>query len=407
MSRFKVGSILLLAMLLNTVYGAEAPSWPTFHGVKQDSICLEKGLLKSWPEGGPSLLWKYESCGKGYASVTIADGMIFTAGDVSGKNTVIALDLKGKEIWKQATGKAWKADYPGTRGTPTYNEGMIYHLSGAGMLAALNSKTGKIVWSVDLVKEYGGVAGGWGLSESILIDGNNLLCMPGGSRALFLALDKKTGKKVWATTGLEDNPSYCTPTIAEIAGTRQILTMSAKYALGINAKTGKLIWKYYYETGCDVHATTPLYKDGAIFLTSNYGRDSKLLKLSKDGTSVKETWASNDMQNHHGGVLLLDGYIYGSGANVWSCINFTTGKTAWKENEGKGSLLYADGKLYLLNESGKVALIEASPKAYTEISTFNLPEGINDSAWAHPVICGGVLYLRHANALYAYDVKGK
>ena len=113
------------------------------------------------------------------------------------------------------------------------------------------------------------------------------------------------------------------------------------------------------------------------------------------------------MQNHHGGVLLLDGYIYGSGANVWSCINFTTGKTAWKENEGKGSLLYADGKLYLLNESGKVALIEASPKAYTEISTFNLPEGINDSAWAHPVICGGVLYLRHANALYAYDVKGK
>src|SRR3989339_1377174 len=148
MRSFKVVSAVLLVMLLSTIYGADAPSWPTFHGLKQDSICPEKGLLKSWPDGGPSMLWKYESCGKGYASVSIADGMIFTAGDISGKNTVIALDLKGKEIWKQATGKAWKADYPGTRGTPTYNEGMIYHLSGAGMLAAMNSKTGKIVWSL-------------------------------------------------------------------------------------------------------------------------------------------------------------------------------------------------------------------------------------------------------------------
>ncbi|OGF47913.1 MAG: hypothetical protein A2452_09435 [Candidatus Firestonebacteria bacterium RIFOXYC2_FULL_39_67] len=399
--------VLLISVFFNALSYAETPSWPTFQGVNQKSICPETGLLKSWPNGGLELLWKFEDCGKGYASVTISDGMIFTAGDISGENTVMALDMEGKLLWKQATGKAWKADYPGTRGTPTYDDGMTYHLSGAGMLAALNAKTGKPVWSLDLVKECGGTIGSWGLAESLLIDGNNILCMPGGKEAIVLALDKKTGKKKWATTGLEDTPSYCTPTIVKVGAVRQLLTMSAKYALGINADTGKLIWKFFYETGCDVHATTPLYKNGSIFITSNYGKDSKLLKLSKDGTSVKEVWSTHAMENHHGGVVLIDGYIYGAGANVWSCINFENGKTSWKVREGKGSILYADKMLYLLNESGKLVLIEATPKAYKEISSFELPKASKDTFWAHPVICDGKLYIRHANMLYTYDVKGK
>lgn len=385
------------------------PSWPRFHGPKGDNLSTETGLLKQWPKDGPTLQWTVKGLGEGFATVALAGGRIYTAGDKDEKTLITALDMDGKVQWQVDNGAVWSGDKPGTRGTPTTDGDRLYHESALGDLTCYNAKSGQRIWSVNILKEFDGENIQWGLAESVLIDGDRVICCPGGNKASVAALDKMTGKTVWKTESTGVKTSYASPTLAECQGLRMILTMNSEAILGANADTGQVLFTYPHKTAYDVNATSPIYHDGHIYITSGYGSGSALLKLSVNGqkASVEEVWKSKYLDNHHGGVILLDGYLYGAASsNPWLCLEWKTGARKYSERGvGKGSLTYADGMLYTLSENRVMGLVEATPDRHKVISKFSIPSGGDGPSWAHPVVCGGRLYARHGDQLFAYDLR--
>ncbi len=394
----------------------------------------ETGLLKSWPEAGPKLLWKVDTLGNtefpGYSGVTVAEGRIFTTANVkSGDNDkeahsfVIALDAaSGKLLWQYDNGPGWTGHYPGDRSTPTVDGSVdgsangsarVYALSSQGRLACLESATGKEIWARNIREEYNVKLPTWSYAESPVIDGEKLICWPGSKDAAVLALDKMTGKTIWATPGTDHLAAYATTAIFEQAGLRIYANMNQKGLVGVNAKTGEPLFFYEHLTDYDVNATMPVYHDGHILISSGYGTTgTQLLKLtvSGDKASVEQVWQEKKLDNQHGGLVVFDGYVYGSankykGGN-WLCLKWEDGSIAWDERGVRqGSVSYADGMLYCMSEKdGTVALVKATPEKYEEAGRFALPEEGAGLYWAHPVICGGKLYLRHAKFLYCYDV---
>ncbi|MBN2711650.1 MAG: PQQ-like beta-propeller repeat protein [Planctomycetes bacterium] len=389
-----------------------ADDWPQFRGNNRDGHSSETGLAKKWPDSGPEMKWSFEGLGKGYASVAIAGKHVYTTGmdDKTKMGYVFCLDLSGKEVWKKSYGPEWSGGYPGSRCTPTIDGDYLYLMSGQGKAVCLKTKDGAKVWEVDTLKQFGGSNISWGISESLLIDGNKLICTPGGKDASVVALDKKTGKTIWTSKGLSESSGYCSPIMVKHGGKDMIITLTAKSIVGIEAKDGKVLWKYSYSTAYDVHAVSPVYDNGYIFASSGYGTGSVCLKLNDKGTSVEEVWKSSQLDVHHGGVLLLDGNVYGTGhKNIkgWACIDMKTGKVKWENNGvGKGSIAYADGMLYCYGKNGKFGLVKASDKGGEPVSVFKISKGSGEH-WAHPAISDGVLYVRHGDALMAFDIKGK
>ena len=392
---------------------AAGPYWPCFHGPKGDNISTEKGLLAQWPEQGPALLWTAPGIGAGYSGVSIADGLIYTSGNIDEKTVVAALDLDGKPRWQREVGPGWTKSYPGTRSTPTYDAGRIYYESPLGDVVCLEAKTGEKLWGVNILEEFGANNIQWALAESVLIDGDRAICCPGGPKTAVVALDKKTGQTVWQSpSAAGDAAGYATATLAEYQGLRIILTMTAKALIGVNADTGDLLFRVEHITKYDVNATKPVYHDGSVFISSGYGSGSALVKINVDGgkATAETLWESKDLDNHHGGVILWDGYLYGSchdfnGAK-WVCLDWKTGEMKYAEKGvGKGSVTCADGLLYTMSENREVGLVRPDPAGHEVLSRFELPEGGEGPTWAHPVVCGGRLYLRHGDFLYAYDVR--
>jgi len=389
------------------------PFWPRFHGPKGDNLSPETGLLKKWPEGGPKLLWTAKGLGHGFSSVTLANGLIYTSGNKDGKTTITAMDLDGKTQWQVDNGAAWTGDSPGTRGTPTIDGDRVYDESPLGELSCYSAKTGQKAWNVNILKEFEGQNITWALSESLLVDGDRVVCCPGGRKASVVALDKMTGKPVWTAKPTGVKTSYATPVVAECQGLRMILTMNSKAFLAVHADTGDLLVTFPHETLYEVNATSPICRhEGHVFITSGYGSGSALLMLKVDGqkASVEQVWESKEIDNHHGGVILLDGYLYGaahqSNHSAWVCLEWSTGTKMYAEHGvGKGSLTYADGMLYTLSEHRDMGLVEATPKGHKVISKFKVPSGGDGPSWAHPVVCGGRLYVRHSDQLFAYDVR--
>lgn len=391
-----------------------APFWPVFHGPKNDNISPDTGLLKEWPKDGPKLIWTAKNLGEGYASVTTADGLIYTAGNADGKTFVIALDLTGKEVWRVSVGDAYKGSYPGVRSTPTLDGQLLYYETPLGDLVCLESKTGKQVWSMNILKDFEAKQIQWALAESPLVDGDRLICCPIGRKASVVALDKKTGKVVWLGKAVDGNAGYATPLIMAQQGLRMVLTMTSNALIGVNADNGELLFSYTHETKYEVNATTPIYRDGQIFITSGYGSGSEMLKLTVDGkkAKVEKLWSNKDLDNHHGGLVLLDGTIYGASQDgargKWVAVDWKSGRTAYAEKGvGKGSLTCAEGMLYTMNEKRKLGLVPATPKEHKVVSQFDLPSGGQGASWAHPVVIGGRLYVRYDQFLYVYDVRGK
>ena len=381
--------------------------WPQFRGPNRDGLSTETGLLKKWPQNGPKLLWTARGCGQGYASVAVADGLIYTTGNFGGTAKIVAFGLDGSQQWTADSGKAWTGSYPGSRGTPAVDGGMVYAASGKGDVTCVDAKSGRKIWSHNIISKFGGRNIGWGLSESPLIDGDNLIVCPGG-RTAVVALNKRSGSTVWTCTGVNENPGYASPIVVEYGGLRQIVTMTGKSAIGVDAKSGKLLWKRAHITKYDGNIPTPVYDNGHIFIDSGYGKGGALLKLSVSGSraSVREVWQT-PMDNHHGGVILVDGYLYGtSSRGQWQCLDFRTGRQMHAERGvGKGSVTYADGMLYCLSEGSTMGLAKATPDGHRVISQFRLPRGGGGKSWAHPVVAGGRLYVRHADALFAFDIK--
>ena len=389
-----------------------APYWPRFHGPNMDNISPDTDLLKKWPEGGPGRFWTSKGIGHGFGCPSIAAGLIFTSGNVKDKTVVTAMDLNGQIQWQVPAGEAWTGGHPSARGTPTINGDRLYHESPLGQVVCLDTKTGKEIWSVNILKEFDAKNITWALAESVLIDGDWVICCPGGEKASVVALDKKTGKTVWAAKSTGALTSYTTPVLIQYCGLRIMLTMNQKALIGVNADNGELLFQHPHETQHDVHATTPIFHDGQIFITSGYGSGSEMVKLIVDDrkASVELVWQSKELDNHHGGMVLIDDYLYGAAhqrnGGRWICLAWNDGAKKYAEKGvGKGSLTYTDGMLYCWSEKGQVGLVPATPEKHEPVSEFTVAEGGDGPTWAHPVVCDGRLYLRHGSVLHAYDIR--
>ena len=388
------------------------PTWPAFHGADRLNISAEKGLMKQWPEGGPKLLWTYDACGRGYSGVAIADGMIFTAGDFPEAEKVMALDMNGRLIWSTPNGKPWTRSCPGSRTTPTYDEGHVYQMTPLGRLASFEARTGKPVWAVDLAERFETRYGIWGLGENVLVDGNMALCMPGGPKGRIVALDKRSGETIWANTEIKDIAAYCSPVIVTHDGVRQMLTMTQRTVLGIEVATGKLAWSAPFIPRSPQNALTPLYHDGHVFVACGHSSGGSLMKIDQPAKTATTVWHREDLDNCHGGALLIDGKLFGCGCRMGGrhvyCVDFMTGKTLKMDKSlGKVGMTMADGMIYCIGHRGQVSLLKITPEGFDIVSQFNLPRKSTNHYLAHPVVCGGRLYLRGDQKLYVYDVRAE
>ncbi len=385
--------------------------WPTFHGSRRDNISHETGLLTQWPADGPTMIWAAEGIGEGYATVSIANGAVYTSGNLDDQTVVTSLALNGSIRWQAPIGRAWTDSHEGSRATPTIDGDRLYCSSPHGELVCLRTEDGQPVWQVDILERFGGSNIQWGLAESPLIDGDLVICTPGGSQGRVAALDKLSGKTVWATGSGTGTAGYASAVAAEIHDTRAILTMSGKALLAVDAQDGRLLFEFPLETDYDVHATTPICIDNHVFISAGYGSGSVMLEIQRDGDAFRaaEKWRSSELDNHHGGVVLWERHLYGAAHKAnrgrWICLQWETGKLCYAEKGvGKGSVLCVGGMLYTLSEKSRMGLVQATPRDHTLISQFEVPKGGDGPTWAHPVVCGGCLYLRHGDRLYCYNI---
>lgn len=412
---FGAATALLIAALVHTpqLPGSEvgsSGSWPEFHGPGRTNISPEKGLLERWPEGGPPLVWKYSQCGKGYSGVAIAQGMIFTAGDFGDVEMLLALDLDGKLLWKSSNGEAWRRASPGSRTTPTYDDGTLYHMNPTGRLAAYDARSGKPLWAVELKSEFDAKYGIWALAENVIVDGGKVLCMPGGPRGRVVALDKRTGKTIWANAEIEHSAAYCSPVIVTHRGVRQLITMTQKSVVGVNVETGRLVWSAPFVPRSPQNALTPVFQDGYVFVACGHSSGGTLMEIEPDSRTASTVWHRTDLDNCHGGAVLVDGKLFGSGCRQggksFYCVDFLTGKTIKLDRTlGKVGITCADERIYCLNHQGTMSLLAVTPDGFDIVSQFDLKKKPANSYLAHPVVCGGRLYLRCDQDLFAYDIR--
>jgi outer membrane protein assembly factor BamB len=391
-----------------------AGNWPQWRGADRTDISRETGLLKQWPEGGPKRLWLYKDAGLGFAGFSVVGQMLYTMGARNDTEMLIALDVKdGSEKWTAPIGPMLTNDWGyGPRGTPTVNGDFIYALSGKGELVCAKAADGSIVWKASM-KELGGGIPGWGYTESPLVDGDKVLCTPGGKQGAIAALDKHTGKVIWQSKDFTEGAQYSSIVPADINGKHQYIQLTMHKLVGVDAETGNVLWTSDWP-GKTAVIPTPIVKDNFVYITSGYGAGCKLVQIGSDSKAT-DVYESKLMENHHGGVVLVGDYLYGySNKSGWVCQEFKTGKEVWanKKGLGKGCLTCADGMLYLMGEAdGQVVLIEASPEGWKEHGRFSLqaqttlrrPKG---KIWTHPVIADGKMYLRDQELISCYDVRG-
>ncbi len=399
---------------LAAIAADENPSdWPQWRGPNRTGISREQGLLKSWPKPGPSLAWKATGVGGGYSTPSVAAGRVFGMGYRGDNEIVWALDAKsGKELWATRIAKANRGvGYgEGSRSSPTVDGKQLYVLGVSGDLVCLDTTDGKEVWHRNLVGDFGGNIPGWGYSESPLVDGDQVIATPGGRNATLLALAKKTGEVSWKSQVPQgDSAHYSSAIAAEVSGWRQYIQFMQGGVVGVAAKDGTFLWRYDRPANGTANCSTPICADNHVFAASGYGTGGGLVKLTNRGdvVSANEVYFTNQMKNHHGGMILFGEHLYGFDEAVLTCMRFTTGKVVWENRSvGKGSIVLADGHLYARSEGGPVALIEATPNGYVEKGRFNQPNRSGQNAWPHPVVAGGRLYLRDQDLLLCYDVKG-
>lgn len=403
--------LLILAFAASTLQAAD---WPQWRGPNRDDISPDSSILHPWPEKGPAQKWVYKEGGMGYAGFSIAGGNLFTMGASSDGENVLCLDAEtGTKKWStQLDNRVYPNNWgDGPRSTPTVDGEMLYSLSANGILGCLQAADGKVVWKKDLVADLGGKLQSWGFTESVLVDGDHVICTPGGGKGTMAALNKKTGEVVWRSTGIQAEAQYSSPILINHEGKKQVVQLLSRKVIGVDPANGELLWQANFPGRVAV-IPTPIYSNGHLYVTAGYGIGCQLLKLG--GKTPEVVYENNYMENHHGGVILVDGKLYGhSDKEGWICQDFMTGEIIWKDKSlGKGAVGYAAGHLVCLEEgSGTVVLAEASTKGWKEQGRFKLdpqtaqrkPQG---KIWVHPVIVNGRLYLRDQEFIHCYDVKG-
>ena len=388
-----------------------AGDWPQWRGPERNGLSRETGLLKTWPAAGPPIVWSVATLGAGYGSIATKRDRIFVQGAKDRQSIIYALNrADGKGIWSKALGPAETNDRgPGPRGTPTLDDDRVYVLTERGMLACLRAEDGTSVWQRNILSDFSGRQISWLISESPLVDGNNVIVTPGGPRAGIVALDKMTGKTVWTSQQLSDEAGYASPIAGDVQGVRVVMTLTSNAGVGVRATDGRLMWRFEPVANNTANVATPIFHDNKVFYSSNYGTGAALLGLTAQNGEVtaRQIYFTREMQNHHGGIVLVDGYLYGFNNSILTCLDFATGKMMWRDRSvGKGSLTYADGNLYILSEDNVVGLAAATPGGYQEKGRFRIPDqGL--PSWAHPVVSDGRLYIRNQSTLTAYDVRAR
>jgi outer membrane protein assembly factor BamB len=410
---------------LPTLAMAQSPGkgWPSFRGPGRTAVAPDKGLLSEWPKAGPKLLWEASGAGRGYSSLAIVDGRIYTLGDApttadDKDEYLLCFDQNtGKQLWKSKTGPAWaegKPPWHSSRSTPTVDGDRVYLLTAHGDLVCC-STDGKEVWRKNLKQDFGGSkADGWGYSESVLVDGDKVVCTPGGPQNTMVALNKKTGDLLWSTPRPEDRGAgHASIVPSEIGGTRVYVQTTGSGAMGVRAKDGKLLWTYDIDKTTAV-APSPIIRGDLAFFTAGYGRGGALLKQIPGAggeVTVEEIYPlKKELANKHGGVVLVGDYLYGDSDDRGNpfCAEFMTGKVTW-HGRGSGrnsaSMAAADGHLYVRYADGMMTLVEANPEAFKEVGAFEIPESGERPSWSHPVILDGKLFLREGDKLLCYDLR--
>ena len=406
--------IWVVTFVCAAAWNVNAADSPQFRGPNRDGMFPETGLLQSWPEGGPAKVWTAAGLGRGFSSASVVQGKIYLTGMLDEQTgTVFELNVDGTLVRQIPYGReTLEKQAPGPRSTPTIDGDRLYFLSGLGTLYCIDLTSGERKWEVNILERFSGEMGIWHIAESVLIDGDRVICTPGGPDATMAALNKMTGETIWVTKGLSDKTSYCSPAIFTHGGRRILTTATGHFIVGADAETGALLWSFEHEAPYDIHGVTPIYKDGLLYYVAGDGRTGGTLELSPDGSAVTPKWTDTTLDCLHHGVVLVDGYLYGTGykgGGKLVCLEWATGKVMWTTEEVQlGAVVYADGMLYVYEgpKAGIVSMVKAQPTGFERTGSFTVTDGA-DQHWAHPTIANGRIYIRHGEALIAYDIATK
>ena len=411
--------VLLVQILILIGLGTYAQIYQ-FRGPERDGKFPESNLLKEWPGGGPELLLELEGIGEGWSSVISDGNYIYASGKIGTEDHLTCIDFEGKQLWQVPYGKAWDQSFPSTRGTPTIEGDRIYIMSGYGELVCLNARTGDIHWKINVDEKYQADWHNWGVAEMPLIVDNKIICTPASKAATFVAFDKMSGELIWESPGTDGQRSYVSPILRKINGREVILGASASHLYLADPETGKLLSSYKYFDSSQwrwqprgmIWATPPVVKGNMIFVSIGYDYPAKMLRVNDELSSIEEVYTSDVLDNHHHGVIELDGYLYGSywihnNAGGWTCLDWNTGKVMYDDQwNSKGQLVYADGLFYVyIEKSGHVGLVKPDPSGFKVISSFKVDKG-RGPHWAHPYIFDGKMFLRHGDVLMVYSLEG-
>lgn len=393
-----------------------------WRGVHRTGHYPDLDLLDTWPEEGPVLLWQNTELPKGFSSVSFNETLLYLTGIEDSSDVLVALDTTGNIRWKTPFGRAWTDSFSDSRGTPTVEENRVYVASGMGDLACVDAHTGELIWGLRASEEYGGSYGSWGVSESLLVDQEKVYFTPGGMETTTIALDKRNGELLWKSESLKDNPGYVSPIFIEHSGGTYLLNVTASYIFALDVSDGRFAWKVrhidinseksfeVYHSAPQIKCVSPLYHNGQVYVTGGYDHGGMMLQISESGDAASMIWYDSVLDVHTGGVVMMDGKIYGSnwinnGDGNWCCLDWDSGEILYEEHwNNKGSVIAADSMLYIYEEKrGHVALVAPGSDRFEVISSFRISEG-SGPHWAHPVIQKGRLYIRHGNALMVYDI---
>jgi len=411
-ARFSIRCVLALSLLFGSgssiAWGAPE-QWPQWRGPSRDGVSTETGLLQEWPAAGPPLAWQAGGAGEGYSSFAVADGRLYTLGARQRTEYVMAFDAaSGEKLWEVAHGARFNNDKgDGPRSTPTIDNGRVYVFGSSGDLTVLDAATGEVFWTQNLLERFGGRNIQWGLSESPLVLSDRILVAPGGPDAAIVALHRSDGSLIWSSQ--DDEPGYASALLHRVGDVQQAIWFTGSRALGIDVSDGRLLWSYSRVANNVANIATPIARGNRVFLSSDYGTGAALLALTTNGdeVSASEVYFTRDMRNHHASSVLVGDHLYGFSSSILTAMAFDTGEVAWRDRSvGKGSLVFADERLYLFSEDGVVGLAEANPERYIERGRFELETG-NAPTWSHPVVADGKLFLRDQDTIYAYDVSAR
>lgn len=388
------------------------PGWPQWRGPRRDGISDETGLLSQWPEDGPRLLWKVDDLGTGWSSPIVVGRRLYITGDVGDHLMVFAFDGDGALQWQAENGASWTRSFPGSRACCVFSEGRLYNMNAHGRVVCLDAASGKELWAVNILERFSGKNITWAVSECLLVDGPRLIVTPGGTTALMAALDKQSGRTVWASEPLgSDRTSHSSPILFRHAGRRLIANCSSAHGFGVDADSGELLWTVPLKNQYGTNVATPVYGSGSLFYVTPYGEEGRAYRLHAEskGITATQSWHCPSLDTVTGAAVLVDGTLFAAGyrkSKWWFALDWRTGQTKYELKDfTTGAAIYADGHLYCLDERGSVGLLKPGPHGLSVAGRFRLFTKRARDAWAHPVLLEGRLYLRYHDTLWCYDVK--